>query len=81
MTGQASASEMIQAAEIILGFSLSIKRRRLVVAKYVTARWTRRRLIVRMTELMREPRGPLDRADFAVYRRNGRELIPDCSAA
>jgi len=33
--------------------------------------------IVRMTELMRDSRVvTLDRADFAVYRRNGRELIP-----
>jgi hypothetical protein len=33
--------------------------------------------IVRMTELMRDSRVvTVDRADFAVYRRNGRELIP-----
>ena len=33
--------------------------------------------IVRMTELMRDSRVlTLDRKDFAVYRRNGRELIP-----
>lgn len=32
--------------------------------------------IVRMTELIRDSRVvTLDRADFAVYRRNGRELI------
>ena len=33
--------------------------------------------IVRMTELMRDSRVvTLDRADFSVYRRNGRDLIP-----
>jgi predicted nucleic acid-binding protein len=33
--------------------------------------------IVRMTELMRDSRVvTVDRADFSVYRRNGRELIP-----
>jgi hypothetical protein len=33
--------------------------------------------IVRMTELMRDCRVvTLDRLDFAVYRRNGRDLIP-----
>jgi hypothetical protein len=33
--------------------------------------------ILRMTELMRDSRVvTLDRNDFAVYRRNGRELIP-----
>jgi hypothetical protein len=33
--------------------------------------------IVRMTELMRDCQVlTLDRADFAVYRRNGRDLIP-----
>ena len=33
--------------------------------------------IVRMTELMRDSRVvTLDRADYTVYRRNGRELIP-----
>jgi len=32
---------------------------------------------VRMTELMRDCRVvTLDRVDFAVYRRNGRDLIP-----
>jgi hypothetical protein len=33
--------------------------------------------IVRMTELIRDSRVvTLDRADFSVYRRNGRDLIP-----
>ena len=33
--------------------------------------------IVRLAELMRDSRVvTVDRADFSVYRRNGRELIP-----
>jgi predicted nucleic acid-binding protein len=81
MTGQAPAIvEMIHAAEIILAFSLSDQT---AAVLSLLKKYRDREMdladacIVRMTELMRDSRViTLDRADFAVYRRNGRELIP-----
>ena len=81
MTGQPAAIvEMIHAEEIILHFDLSDQ----TAAVLALLKKYRDRdmdladaCIVRMTELMRDSRVvTLDRADFAVYRRNGRELIP-----
>lgn len=81
MTGQAAAIvEMIQAGEIILGFALSEQTAGVLS---LLKRYADRDMdladacIVRMTELMTEVRVlTLDRTDFAVYRRNGRDLIP-----
>jgi uncharacterized protein len=81
MTGQASAIvEMIQAEEIILSFHLS---EQAAAVLSLLNKYQDREMdladacIVRMTELMRDSRViTLDRADFAIYRRNGRELIP-----
>ena len=81
MTGQPAAIvEMIQAEEILLAFDLSgqtagvlslLKKYRDYKMDLADA------CIVRMTELMRDSRViTVDRADFAVYRRNGRDLIP-----
>jgi predicted nucleic acid-binding protein len=81
MTGQPAAIvEMIQAEEIILDFNLSEQAAGVLA---LLKKYRDRQMdladacIVRMTELMR---GccvvTLDRVDFAVYRRNGRELIP-----
>ena len=81
MTGQPAAIvEMIHAEEIILHFDLSDQ----TAAVLALLKKYRDRdmdladaCIVRMTELMRDSRVvTVDRADFAVYRRNGRELIP-----
>jgi predicted nucleic acid-binding protein len=81
MTGQASAIvEMIHAAEILLAFSLSDQT---AAVLSLLKKYRDREMdladacILRMTELMRDSRVvTLDPADFAVYRRNGRELIP-----
>jgi predicted nucleic acid-binding protein len=81
MTGQASAIvEMIHAAEILLAFSLSDQT---AAVLSLLKKYRDRQMdladacILRMTELMRDSRVvTLDPADFAVYRRNGRELIP-----
>jgi uncharacterized protein len=81
MTGQPAAIvEMIQAAEIMLHFNLSDQTAAVLA---LLKKYHDRDMdladacIVRMTELMRDSRViTLDRADFAVYRRNGRELIP-----
>lgn len=81
MTGRPAAIvEMIQAQEIVLSFDLSehtggvlslLKKYRDREMDLADA------CIVRMTELIRDCRVvTLDRADFAVYRRNGRDLIP-----
>ena len=81
MTGRPAAIvEMIHAEEIVLAFDLSeqtagvlslLKKYRDYDMDLADA------CIVRMTELMRDSRViTLDRANFAVYRRNGRELIP-----
>jgi predicted nucleic acid-binding protein len=81
MTGRPAAIvEMIHAEEIVLAFDLSeqtagvlslLKKYRDYNMDLADA------CIVRMTELTRDCRViTVDRADFAVYRRNGRELIP-----
>jgi hypothetical protein len=71
---------MIQAGEIVLAFDLASQ------ASSVLALLRKHAdrdmdladaCIVRMTELVRDCRVvTLDRADFSVYRRNGRDLIP-----
>ena len=81
MTGQpAAVVEMIQAAEIILAFDLAEQAAGVLA---LLKKYGDRQMdladacIVRMTELVRDCRViTLDRADFAVYRRNGRALIP-----
>ena len=81
MTGRpAVIVEMIQAQEIVLAFDVSehtsgvlspLKKYRAREMDLADA------CIVRMTELIRDCRVvTLDRVDFAVYRRNGRDLIP-----
>jgi predicted nucleic acid-binding protein len=81
MTGQPAAIvEMIQSGEIILTFDLSEQTASVLslLKKYGDRDMDLAdACIVRMTELMRDCRVlTLDRADFAVYRRNGRDLIP-----
>jgi predicted nucleic acid-binding protein len=81
MTGRPAAIvEMIQSEEIILEFDLSNQASSILA---LLKKYQDRDMdladacIVRMTELIRNCRViTLDRADFAVYRRNGRELIP-----
>ena len=81
MTGQPAAIvEMIQAGEIFLAFSLADHAASVLA---LLRKYANRHMdlpdacIVRMTELVRECRVvTLDREDFSVYRRNGRELIP-----
>jgi predicted nucleic acid-binding protein len=81
MTGQpAAVVEMVQAGEIVLAFDLSQH----TASVLALLRKYRDRdmdladaCIVRMSELMRNARViTLDRQDFAVYRRNGRDVIP-----
>ena len=81
MTGQPAAIvEMIQSEEIILAFDLAEQTASILslLKKYGDRDMDLAdACIVRMTELMRDSRVvTLDRADFAVYRRNGRDLIP-----
>ena len=81
MTGQPAAIvEMIQSGEIVLAFDLSEQTASVLslLKKYGDGDMDLAdACIVRMTELMRDCRVlTLDRADFAVYRRNGRDLIP-----
>jgi uncharacterized protein len=81
MTGRPAAIvEMIQAGEIVLTFNLA-EQSAFVLA--LLKKYAGREMdladacIVRMSELARECRVvTLDRRDFAVYRRNGRDLIP-----
>jgi predicted nucleic acid-binding protein len=81
MTGQPAAIvEMIQAGEIVLAFSLADQAASVLA---LLRKYANRQMdladacIVRMTELARECRVvTLDRQDFSVYRRNGRDLIP-----
>jgi predicted nucleic acid-binding protein len=81
LTGRfAAIVEMIQAEEIILAFDLSQQADGVLA---LLNKYSDRGMdladacIVRMTELMRDSRVlTLDRKDFAVYRRNGREVIP-----
>jgi uncharacterized protein len=81
MTGQPSAIvEMIHAGEIVLSFDLAEQTASVLalLKKYADRRMDLAdACIVRMTELMRDCQVvTLDRADFAVYRRHGRDLIP-----
>ena len=81
MTGQPRAIvEMIQAGEIILDFDLSEQSAGVLALlnKYADRQMDLAdACIVRMSELNRESRVlTVDRNDFAVYRRNGRERIP-----
>ena len=81
MTGRPAAIvEMVQSEEIVLAFDLSEQTDSvlLLLRKYRDRDMDLAdACIVRMTELMRDCRViTLDRADFAVYRRNGRDLIP-----
>ena len=81
MTGQPAAIvEMIQAGEIVLAFDLAEQTASVLV---LLKKYADRSMdladacIVRMTEMTRDCQVvTLDRADFSVYRRNGRDLIP-----
>jgi len=81
MTGQPAAIvEMIQAREIILAFDLAEQAASVLTLSH---KYADRGMdladacIVRMTELVRDCRVvTVDRADFSVYRRNGRDVIP-----
>ena len=81
MTGQpAAVVEMIQAGEIVLSFDLADQAASVLA---LLKKYADRNIdladacIVRMTELTRDCRVvTVDRADFSVYRRNGRDLIP-----
>ena len=81
MTGQPTAVvEMVQAGDIILAFNLAEQTASVLalLRKYADRDMDLAdACIVRMTELMRDCRVvTVDRADFTVYRRNGRERIP-----
>jgi predicted nucleic acid-binding protein len=81
LTGQPAAIvEMIQAEDIVLNFDLSEQTAGvlLLLNKYADREMDLAdACIVRMTELMRDCQViTLDRSDFTVYRRNGREMIP-----
>lgn len=81
MTGQPVAIvEMIHAGEIRLTFDLAGQAASILalLKKYADRHMDLAdACIVRMTELTRDCRVvTLDRADFSVYRRNGRDLIP-----
>jgi predicted nucleic acid-binding protein len=81
MTGRPSAVvEMIHAGEIVLAFDLAAQAASVLalLKKYADVEMDLAdACIVRMTELIRECRVvTLDRSDFSVYRRNGRDLIP-----
>ena len=81
MTGQPAAIvEMIQAGEIVLDFDLAEQAASVLalLKKYADRNMDLADAgIVRMTELMRDCQVvTLDRADFSVYRRNGRDRIP-----
>lgn len=81
MTGQPAAIvEMIQAGEIVLTFDLADQAASVLALLKKSADRSMDladACIVRMTELVRDCRVvTVDRADFSVYRRNGRDLIP-----
>ena len=81
MTGRpAAVVEMIHAGEIVLAFDLNAQAPSVLalLKKYADRNMDLAdACIVRMTELTRECRVvTLDRSDFSVYRRNGRDLIP-----
>ena len=80
MTGRpAAVVEMIHAGEIVLAFDLNAQAPSVLalLKKYADRNMDLAdACIVRMTELTRECRVvTLDRSDFSVYRRNGRDLI------
>jgi predicted nucleic acid-binding protein len=81
MTDQPAAIvEMVQAGDIVLAFNLAEQTASVLalLRKYADREMDLAdACIVRMTELVRDCRVvTVDRADFSVYRRNGRELIP-----
>jgi uncharacterized protein len=81
MTGQPAAIvEMIQVGEIVLSFDLAGQAASVLalLRKYADQHIDLAdACIVRMAELARDCRVvTVDRADFSVYRRNGRDLIP-----
>ncbi len=81
LTGQPSAVvEMIASREIVLDFDLAEQTAGVIrlLKKYADLRIDLAdACIVRMTELIRDCRViTVDRKDFSVYRRNGRDLIP-----
>ena len=81
LTGRPAAIvEMIQAEEILLRFNLSEQTAGVLslLKKYADREIDLAdACIVRMTELMRDSQViTLDRSDFTVYRRNGRDVIP-----
>jgi uncharacterized protein len=81
MTGRPAAIvEMVHAGEILLAFNLTEQTAGVLrlLQKYADREMDLAdACIVRMTELMRDSQViTLDRSDFAVYRRNGRDLIP-----
>lgn len=81
MTGQAAAIvEMIQGGEIILSFDLAAQAASVLalLRKYADREMDLAdACIVRMAELVRDCRViTVDRQDFSVYRRNGRDIIP-----
>ena len=81
MTGRPAAIvEMIQAGEIVLAFNLAEQAASVLTLlnKYADRNMDLAdACIVRMTELVRDCRVvTLEKADFLVYRRNGRDLIP-----
>lgn len=81
MTGRPAAIvEMIQAGDIVLAFDLAEQAASVLalLQKYADRKMDLAdACIVRMSELVRACRVvTLDRGDFSVYRRNGRDLIP-----
>lgn len=81
MTSQPIAIvEMIRAGEIVLDFDLAAQSASVLalLKKYADREMDLAdACIVRMTELVRDCRViTVDRGDFSVYRRNGRDLIP-----
>ncbi len=81
MTGKPAAIvEMIQSGEIVLAFDLAEQTEGVLA---LLKKYRDREMdladacIVRMSEVKRDCRVvTLDRADFTVYRRNGRDMIP-----
>jgi len=81
MTGRAQAIvEMIEAGEIVLSFDLAAQTAGVLslLRKYSDYGMDLAdACIVRMSELTRDCKViTVDRKDFGIYRRNGRELIP-----
>jgi predicted nucleic acid-binding protein len=81
MTGRpAAVVEMIEAGDIVLSFDLAAQAGSVLtlLKKYADREMDLAdACIVRMTELTRDCQVlTVDRADFSVYRRNGREVIP-----